>query len=1739
MEQKFIKQKLKTTTKKQHKFKQRGGAPAEISAAECDTLNAEGSLNLNLCDGIKESQVLYNNAKFYYSAGQFQGALVSYACAAVSFNWIIKGLRNVPDPNKYGSLITKAENIQNCCLISVEQLQNKLKSMNLSNPKDNEDQEEWEKRCTKIKPLIYSKGSKDCIFYDNVIGLHAEKQKINDSFIYPLMYPNLYPSVSKGILLYGPPGTGKTLIVKAAVNELQDKDPDIGVLYFAPSPADLKGKYVGETEKKIEEWFTCASAAACKCQENSTDKKYIAIIFIDEIDSIAGSRDNDPTGLNANSVNTLLQMMDGINSKPNVSIIGATNYPWKLDSAVIRRFDTQILINVPSELELKEILSYEMNRMVEMKDRVAKFCEETKTKADDSDDEDKKECETQQCVRQAKSQLFESMEPYNQFTIEYFEDLNNSSKTSSLSMASGLIHRLHEENYTNSDISRLVKSASTYAGQLAVKANLFYNIKMFLPQDTGANRYISSITQFKNKKMLLTKSVEILNEIQRKQDTTAKIYQAEPPTISSVDFAGYTYYHVKCLLYKNNTDFFIEHPLVKNVFVKGNEIGKTMDEDAYRNNILGEAMNGDIDIIITFKFDFIQDHSTGNILNYLIEPPVLCPNFFEPFRDILVGTYAKPPILGGGVDDELVQTGGLKKTEIANLLNTYFGIKNITDNDIKDNNTINVNSYPVNIGTDFTNKTGTNYTNYLTKNYNKDGTSKSPTTPSSPTTPTSSTTPTTPGQMSIGSLTDPKILFEPNKDKNSVKLSQEYKDVIKNASQYLGFNGDINANIITKYNDINIQKHDYSFLSYLHYRNNPNDKDYSLLNFSKYFIYFNNADLLQINWTNNFDSEISDTTFNDNYTTFYNDKLDVYFYVSETAVTFKNIALKTMITNFATIDAAVNDFTSGYKYTLGGGVFQRGGAPGTSNQDIYNKHPDCEILLSETKNPGGITIDGQEYKHNYTYVVSRMKRYIDYIILPTKSSPKSDAQFYFIGNPNGYDKNGKIVAPSVSPSATTAAAATAVDAQALKVKVDAGEIYVSCSHDVFKILFGRNILGIKQLPSTTDFKLNDSAPNILDTDTILFEPKFTQLIFDDMFSFYKMYKNVYDNNINFSAKKSEYVDPETILYENLLQIKPIMIETIDIVSVGDNIKTIYEEEEDLLSGISGGGKVTGNNLKIIKDNNKTDPAFVFTANLFSKYHTESFGTVTPVITTQGDAKQKFEQIINTINKSQLADYKKQGFDDPLNVDDAYLTDYIKMSQTNSKPTYKEFITANVLPIGAQTEFKTIYEYVTNIFSGDFKDMLNPTELLYRCAFGVIVQFYQILKGLPKQRENLIKSFNNEAASNAAATIKPFYDYCVDNSSINTQGVSNVVNKEIFLATTYNFETIKKLQKDSLLITTHNAITYLWNTAASLVKQTGYDAATQAKVDSQENLQKMVADNKLLATIFRKVDGVGFMIEDDTPVAAATATGAKQPVKNKTISDDNFNTRGDNCEILPIAKVKINWMTIGKGGWYKMLTDWVKWVISTIPLIETATAAILTALMSSVNTGMVWVGGAVSGVVLGCASWWITAPLLLYYIFSAIQTYWTKDNPNIDYIIDNVIIVQIYKIITEMGGIRTPNFIKDPATIFQEELNKLLDAATTWFTWFNNLSSKDRNIVVSDTRNTTTNLDIQLYCVPKNANKQIKTQLYNLSIPLSCLYKAKFDVGSTYDKALGGELIEYKQDKNKLLEKKKKEKAKNT
>lgn len=176
---------------------------------------------------------------------------------------------------------------------------------------------------------------KTTMTFARIAGASAAKRELNIGFVYPQQFPGLFQTPSRGLLLLGPPGTGKTLLAKAATNELKD------VAFYAPTPAELKGKFVGETEKNIARWFRCA-------RDERPQGYTRSVIFFDEFENIAGKRGggNDP-GLTA-SVTALLQAMDGLTSSPNVAVMAATNYPDRIDAAILRRFSARVFVDLPT-----------------------------------------------------------------------------------------------------------------------------------------------------------------------------------------------------------------------------------------------------------------------------------------------------------------------------------------------------------------------------------------------------------------------------------------------------------------------------------------------------------------------------------------------------------------------------------------------------------------------------------------------------------------------------------------------------------------------------------------------------------------------------------------------------------------------------------------------------------------------------------------------------------------------------------------------------------------------------------------------------------------------------------------------------------------------------------------------------------------------------------------------------------------------------------------------------------------------------------------------------------------------------------------------------------------------------------------------------------------------------------------------------------------------------------------------
>lgn len=179
--------------------------------------------------------------------------------------------------------------------------------------------------------------------YEDIGGLRDELQRLRETIELPLRHPELFQKLGieppKGVLLYGPPGTGKTLIAKAVASES-------GAHFISIAGPEVISKYYGESEQRLREVFE-------EARENAP-----SIIFIDELDSIAPRREEVTGEVERRVVAQLLTMMDGLEERGQVVVIGATNRVDAIDAALRRpgRFDREIEIGVPPETDRIEIL---------------------------------------------------------------------------------------------------------------------------------------------------------------------------------------------------------------------------------------------------------------------------------------------------------------------------------------------------------------------------------------------------------------------------------------------------------------------------------------------------------------------------------------------------------------------------------------------------------------------------------------------------------------------------------------------------------------------------------------------------------------------------------------------------------------------------------------------------------------------------------------------------------------------------------------------------------------------------------------------------------------------------------------------------------------------------------------------------------------------------------------------------------------------------------------------------------------------------------------------------------------------------------------------------------------------------------------------------------------------------------------------------------------------------------------
>jgi SpoVK/Ycf46/Vps4 family AAA+-type ATPase len=187
--------------------------------------------------------------------------------------------------------------------------------------------------------------------WEHVVGLDIAKKAIKEAIVYPVQRPDLYPlGWPRGILLFGPPGCGKTLLAAAVATEIDAN-------FYSIDAASIMSKWLGEAEQNVAKLFGTARKVA--------NDGRAAIVFVDELDSLMSKSVSNEVGGEIRVKNQFLKEMDGITDKGknlHIYVIGATNKPWDLDWAFIRRFQKRILVPLPdSSTRLGMLTHYSSN----------------------------------------------------------------------------------------------------------------------------------------------------------------------------------------------------------------------------------------------------------------------------------------------------------------------------------------------------------------------------------------------------------------------------------------------------------------------------------------------------------------------------------------------------------------------------------------------------------------------------------------------------------------------------------------------------------------------------------------------------------------------------------------------------------------------------------------------------------------------------------------------------------------------------------------------------------------------------------------------------------------------------------------------------------------------------------------------------------------------------------------------------------------------------------------------------------------------------------------------------------------------------------------------------------------------------------------------------------------------------------------------------------------------------------
>lgn len=295
-------------------------------------------------DRLTQAVNLEKKARELEAHGRDEEALREYKNALAVFEFVYKWEQNprvkVMLGERLGELLTRAETLKS----RLETVRSAPPAAPVARagsdgvatqPPGTQESDEQDKEKEKLR-----KGLEGCILrekpdvkWDDVAGLQAAKESLQETVFLPIRFPQLFSGKRKpwaGILLYGPPGTGKSYLAKACATEAE-------ATFFSLSSSDLVSKWMGESERLVKNLFEMA-------RENKP-----AIIFIDEVDSLTGARGESGESDAARRIKTeFLAQMDGVGKdKSGLLVLGATNCPWDIDSAIRRRFEVRVYIPLP------------------------------------------------------------------------------------------------------------------------------------------------------------------------------------------------------------------------------------------------------------------------------------------------------------------------------------------------------------------------------------------------------------------------------------------------------------------------------------------------------------------------------------------------------------------------------------------------------------------------------------------------------------------------------------------------------------------------------------------------------------------------------------------------------------------------------------------------------------------------------------------------------------------------------------------------------------------------------------------------------------------------------------------------------------------------------------------------------------------------------------------------------------------------------------------------------------------------------------------------------------------------------------------------------------------------------------------------------------------------------------------------------------------------------------------------